>query len=123
MKVFPQYMAMGMTYDEFWHGPSFLAQAYRQAYEERRHQEEWARWRHGAYIYNAILLAAPVLKPFVKGKVEPGKYPSEPWPLTKKEAEEREQRIELENTRQFIKRLEAESERALKQREEASNDG
>ena len=122
--VFPSYMAMGMSYEEFWRGPSILARYYRKAYEIRRKDEEWGRWRQGAYIYDALLRVAPVMRAaFGKGKVEPGKYPEEPWPLTQKEADEREQRRELENTKRFIAQLEAESERNLKKMKEASENG
>ena len=110
----PEYMAMGMTYDEFWHMNTTVHKAYRKAYEIRRRNEEWARWRQGAYFYDALMRVAPVLRPFVKGPVEPGKYPDEPWPLTQKEADDRERQREIENTRRFIAQLEAESERNLK---------
>lgn len=122
--VFPNYMAMGMSYEEFWRGPSILARYYRKTYEIRRKEEEWQRWRQGAYFYDALLRVAPVMRAaFGKGKVEPGKYPEEPWPLTQKEADEREQKRELENTKRFIARLEAESERNLRKMKEASENG
>ena len=123
VKLCPKYMAMGMTYDEFWHGPSILVKFHREAYEMRRHEEEWARHRMGAYVYDALLRVAPVMRAsFSKTKVEPGKYPSEPWPLTEKEAREREIRRERENTERFIKQLEAESERNLKRLNEAQKE-
>jgi hypothetical protein len=124
VQTFPSYMAIGMTYDEFWHGPAILVKYYREAYRIKRREEEWKRWRQGAYFYDALLRVAPVMRAaFGKGKVEPGKYPEEPWPLTQKEADEREQRRELENTKRFIAHLEAESERNLKKMKEASEDG
>ena len=124
--VFPAYMVMGMSYDEFWRGPAILAKYYREAYKMRKRDEEWARWRQGAYIYDALLRVAPVMRASMsKSKVEPGKYPDEPYPLTAKEAKEREQRRELENTKRFIAQLEAESERNKRrtQVKEASEDG
>ena len=127
-QLFPQYMVMGMTYDEYWNGHAILTKYYREAYDLRNHNDEWDRWRRGAYFYDALLRVAPVMRTtFGNGKVEAGKYPEEPWPLTEKEAKEREIRRERENTERFIKQLEAESERNLKKlneaKKEASGDG
>lgn len=54
-----------------------------------------------------------------KTKVEPGKYPDEPYPLTEKELREREERRERENYERYIAKMEADSERELKRRAEA----
>lgn len=118
----PQYMAMGMTYDQFWHSNTAAHKAFREAYMMRLHNEEWARWRQGAYTYTALLMAAPVMRAsFGKGKVEPGKYPDEPWPLTEKEAKEREEAKRIRRMEQFMARLEAEQEN--NQRKGASSHG
>lgn len=114
--VFPQYLAMGMTYDEFWYGCPSLVRDYRKAYEIKRHNEEWARWRSGAYFFCALLKAAPVLRAFGKGDVKPGEYPAEPWPLTEKEAREREEAREKEKYERYLAKMNADSERELKRR-------
>jgi hypothetical protein len=120
LRVFPQYLAMGMSYDEFWRGPASLVKAYREAEELRRQQEEWARWRQGAYFYDALLRVAPVMRAsFGGGKVEPGRYPDEPWPLTEKEARERAEAREKENYERYIAQMELASARELKRRAEA----
>lgn len=119
LRVFPQYLAMGMSYDEFWRGPAQLAKAYREAQEMRRKEEEWARWRQGAYIYDALLRVAPVMRAsFGGGKVEPGRYPEEPWPLTEREARERAEAREKENYERYIAQMELASARELKRRAE-----
>ncbi len=109
-EVFPYYLAMGMTYDEFWRGDPSLVRDYRKARDIRMRQDEWARHRQGQYVFAALMAVAPVIKPFVKD-LKPGNYPDEPWPLTEKEAEEQRARRERENTERFIRQLEAESER------------
>ena len=118
--IFPMYLSMGMSYDEFWNGPVWLAKSYREAYETRLRNEEWARHRQGAYIYHAILCAAPVIKPFVKD-AKPGKYPDEPWPLTQQEADERERQREIAGYEKALAQRRAEIE-ARKQKE-AMKDG
>lgn len=119
--MFPYYMGLGMSYEEYWHGPAWLCAAYREAHDRRIHEEEWARHRQGAYIYHALLCVAPVLRAFAKGEVKPGEYPSEPWPLTKEEAEERERIREIEAYRKALERRRAEI--ARRKQKEAIEDG
>lgn len=121
-EVFPYYLAMGMSYNEFWYGDPTLVRDYRKAWEIRQHNEEWARWRNGMYFYDALLKVSPVLRAFAKGKVEPGKYPDRPYPLTEKEAKEQERQREEENFKEYLRRMEAESERNLKLREQAKKE-
>lgn len=117
--IFPQYLLMGMSYDEFWNGPAILAKAYREAHEQRQRQEEWGRWRMGAYIYDAMLRVAPVFRQTGKA-VEPGKYPDEPWPLTQKEYEEREVAREKQRYEQYIANMRAKSDYELSKRAKQS---
>lgn len=131
IQLCPQYMVMGMTYDEYWYSNTARHKAYREAFEMRRRNEEWSRWREGQYFFNALMCAAPVMRAsFGKGKVEPGKYPEEPYPLTKKEAEEREQRRRKETYYRILAAMNAESERTIRReseeeqaKKEASMDG
>lgn len=117
-EVCPDYMAMGMSYDEFWNGPPSLVRDYRKAYDIRLHNEEWARHRMGLYVYTALLCVAPVMRMSLTGdKVEPGKYPDHPYPLTEAEARKQEEEREMENFKEFLARMEAESDRELKRRE------
>ena len=109
---------MGMTYDEYWNGPAWLAQAYREAWDERQRREEWARWRQGMYIYNALLCVAPVIRAFAGDNVRPGEYPSEPYPMTDREVRECEEAREKANYEAYIARMEAASDRELKRRAE-----
>ena len=122
MKVFPSYMVMGMTYEQFWNGPAWLTLAYREAYETKNRNDEWARWRQGAYFYDALLRVAPVMRAaFGKSNAKPGEYPSSPWPLTEKEAQEREARERQQRFERFMAALNKESEETIKkQREQES---
>lgn len=117
-EAFPYYLSMGMTYDEFWNGPPSLVRAYRQAWAIKQKNDEFDRWRRGMYVYDAILRASPVLRPFGKGEVKPMDYPDRPYPLTEKEAKEQEAQRERENFFAYLKRMEAESERNKQKRED-----
>ena len=55
----PKYMAMGMTYDEFWYTNTARHRAYRLAWEEKRKQRNWESWLQGLYVYDAIAAIAP----------------------------------------------------------------
>lgn len=116
--MFPVYLSMGMSYEEYWRGPAWLARAYREAFEIRRRREEWSRWRQGAYVYHVVMCAAPVIKPFVKD-AKPGKYPDEPWPVSEEEARKQQERRDRENYEAYLARMNAQSEREMKRRREA----
>ena len=123
MSVFPSYMVMGMTYEQFWHGPAWLAKAYRDAYEIKKRNEEWSRWRQGAYFYDALRRVAPVMRAaFGKGRVKAEKYPDLPWPLTEKEAIEREEAEKRQRFERFMAMLNKESEDTLKKQQEETDE-
>lgn len=126
--MFPKYMALGMTYDEFWEGPAWLVRSYREAAELKRAQRNWEMWMQAAYIYDTLLRVSPVFRPFGKGEVKPADFMEAPYPLTEKEAREREEARERKNFFEYLARMEADSERELKRRaeqakKEVSKDG
>lgn len=87
-KNFPYYLAIGMTYDQYWNDDSTLVIAYREADRirfERRNQEAWIQ---GRYIYDAISRLAPILRSFGKKNTKADPYVSEPYPLGKISEEE-----------------------------------
>lgn len=115
MTMFPYYHRMGMSFEEYWNGPPWLAKVYREEYQQRQREAEWARWRQGLYVFNAIMCAAPVIKPFVKD-AKPGKYPEEPFPITEKEAREQQERQEEEAYKKALEDRRAASKREKKRR-------
>ena len=84
----------------------------------KQRQDEWARWRQAAYFFEALLCAAPMMKPFVKD-AKPGKFPDEPWPLTQKEADERQRAKDIENYKKALAQRRAASDAEKKRRKEA----
>lgn len=89
-KLFPYYLAMGMTYDEFYDQDHELVIAYRKAekmkQERQQEQSNYDKWLQGLYVYQAVSRVAPLLIPFNKHpKAEP--YLDKPIPLTKEDAE------------------------------------
>ena len=96
-EVFPYYLSIGMTYDQFWNDDPALARYYRQAAEikvERKNQELWLQ---GLYVYEAICDVAPILHAMAKKGTKARPYPDQPYAITEKqrrrEAEEKERKI------------------------------
>ena len=86
-EVFPYYLAIGMTAEQFWVDDPWLVKAYRKADEIRRRRINEELWLSG--MYTADALASTVGNMFSKKKY---KYPSEPRPITMMEIEERKKR-------------------------------
>lgn len=68
--AFPTYLAMGMTYNEFYRETPSLVIAYRQAYKRKRQEVNENMWLQGAYIYEAFLRVSPLLIPFASNTKE-----------------------------------------------------
>ena len=51
-----------MTYDQFWNQDVELVKAYREADKIKRDLKNQDMWMQGAYYYEALLDAAPVLR-------------------------------------------------------------
>lgn len=93
-KLFPFYLAIGMTYEQYWDMDVWLVKAYRKAYELKQETDNQTLWLQGMYIYEALCCVAPIIRAFSKVK-KPLPYRSSPYPLkseVKKRRLERQQR-------------------------------
>lgn len=71
-----------MTYDQFWNQDVELAKFYREADKIRRERRNYELWLQGAYTYEALLDAAPVLRfSFSKKPIKPEPYRGRPFEL------------------------------------------
>ena len=98
---FPYYLACGMTYDQFWRDDPGLVRAYRKA---RKIRHDWLNeeaWLQGLYFYEALCDVSPVLHAFAKNGTKPSKYPSEPYPLTNTDMEQKKAEEEKRKQEQF----------------------
>lgn len=109
---------MGMSYDEYWKGGPWLANAYREAFNMRDRREEWARWRQGLYFYDALTNA--LVAAFDKNNTQNAHYPNEPYPMSEKEALEREERDARARFFRMRDKLMAEAERESRKRAAAA---
>lgn len=90
VRQFPFYLALGMTYDQYWNEDCMLVKYYREAYELRRQERNHDLWLQGLYFYNALCSASPLFRFSTKPqKAHP--YMEAPFAVTKKETERREE--------------------------------
>ena len=91
-KIFPYYLALGMSYDDFYNKDHELVIAYRKAEKIKREKENADMWLQGLYVYQAVSRVAPLLIPFNKHpKAEP--YLDKPIPLSEKDKDESKQAV------------------------------
>ena len=64
--VFPYYLAIGMTPEQYWEGDCELVRYYRKAAQIRQDLKNQDAWLQGMYVYQAIGNLAPILRAFAK---------------------------------------------------------
>lgn len=78
------YMAIGVPYQEFWHGDYSQLRYYFEADKHRRERENYLAWLQGAYVYDAICAVSPILHAFAKKGTKPLPYLKKPYDTEKK---------------------------------------
>lgn len=78
---FPYYLSIGMTYELYWYGDVWLTKAYREANRLRMQQANSNFHLQGAYFYEALLDASPILHAFAPKGTKPIEYTSKPYPM------------------------------------------
>lgn len=104
-ELFPYYLAIGMTAEQYWEGDSTLVKYYRKAEELRNEKRNQELWLQGMYFYEAICDVAPILQAFAKKGTKPTPYSSKPYPLSDKQMkrdEEEKQRALSEKGKKFM---------------------
>ncbi len=87
-RLCPYFMAIGMSYEQFWYDNCWIANAYLQSYKIKREQKNEELWLQGVYIFEALCDVSPILHAFAKKGTKPRPYSKEPYPLFKKETEQ-----------------------------------
>lgn len=82
-ELFPFYLAIGMTYDEYWNGDCELTKYYRKAFNIKQELENQLAWLQGMYFYEALIDVSPALR--AMGAKRPKSYPKEPYNCYRKE--------------------------------------
>lgn len=106
-KACPIYMSYGMSYDDFWHGPAYMTQFYREANKLKIKRQDENNWMIGMYVYEAILDCSPMLHAFSKKGTKPLPYAEKPFLLDKLQEKSKEEIEEEMETKKENERLTA----------------
>ena len=94
---FPFYLAIGMSYAEYWEGDPKLTQYYRKAYQIKQEEINNNAWLQGMYIYDAVSTALHnALRGMGKNKPPAKDYAKQPYELKNKVKSEAEKAKEIE---------------------------
>ncbi|MCM1223009.1 MAG: hypothetical protein NC548_52015 [Lachnospiraceae bacterium] len=99
-----QYMALGMSYDDYWDGDPTMVKYYRAAEEYKQERENYLAWLHGLYFYTALIDVAPIFNPMSKKK-RPKEYMDAPIPMsdrTAKQTKDKENRQKMANGKNIM---------------------
>lgn len=98
-EIFPYYLSIGMTYDQFWNQDVSLAKYYRKADKYRSDQKNTEAWLQGMYIYDAV--STVIYNAFGRKRGQQAEnYTSKPYPIHQEEVEqEKQQRVEEERAK------------------------
>ena len=96
-ECFPFYLAIGMSYAEYWEGDPILTQYYRKAYHIKQDEINNNAWLQGLYIYDAVSTALHnALRGFGKQKPPPKDYAKQPYQFGNKVKSEAEKAKEVQ---------------------------
>ena len=101
-EIFPFYLSIGMTPEQYWDGDSSLPKYYRKAHEIQRKRRNEDLWLQGMYIYEALCDVSPMLHAFAKRGTKPHPYTDHPYSLTRDDREE-EQKLKEQRDREKAK--------------------
>ena len=94
---FPFYLAIGMSYAEYWEGDPVLTQYYRKAYRIKQEERNNDAWLQGLYIYDAVSTALHnALRGMGKQKPPAKDYAKQPYDFKGKTKSEAEKAKEVE---------------------------
>lgn len=118
-EVFPYYLSLGMTYEQFWEGDPSLVKYYRKADEIRNERRNQELWLQGMYIYEAICDVSPILNPLAKRGTKPHPYSTRPYPLNEKQRErelEAKEKAEARKGKLFMEVLMQQTNKKFKEK-------
>ena len=116
--LFPHYFAMGMSYEEYWHGNPYLAELYRKKQEIEWKKKNEELWLQGKYMHDGFMIA---LDNMFKQKNDPVmKYLEEPYPLTEEDGEafvERKNERAAQKTKEYFEQFKQQTKERRKHQE------
>ena len=102
-EVFPYYLSIGMSPEQYWDGDPMLVKYYRRADEINRARRNQELWLQGMYIYEALCDVSPVLNAFAKKGTKPNPYTDHPYPISAKDRDA-EKKLQEQREREKARR-------------------
>lgn len=102
----PYYMALGMSYDDYWNGDPYMARYYREAHKQRIRNKNSILHLQAQYIYEVMGCMASLYDPFAKRR-KPEKFRDHPYDLFPEDVQATQERIEKERYESMRERLKA----------------
>ncbi|MFV0395139.1 MAG: hypothetical protein ACK5LC_12230 [Coprobacillaceae bacterium] len=98
-EVFPYYISIGMTYDQFWDDDVELVIYYREAERFRSNRHNTESWLQGMYIYDAV--GTIIYNAFGRKRgQQAASYVDKPYSIHQKDIEEeKQQQVEEERAK------------------------
>lgn len=100
-KMFPFYLYIGMTYEQYWNDDVCLTNYYRKAYEIKNEHMNQNKWLQGMYIYDAVSTALYNMFGRSKGRT-PRSYAEKPYDFYKKEDTLKQEELEKERSKVWL---------------------
>lgn len=120
-EVFPYYLSIGMTYEQFWEMDSSLVIAYRKAAEVKAKRETQERnffsWLAGRYIYDALCCASPIFHDLAKPGTKAHPYLERPYELEPEKPTEDEKERKVRRGLAAMKGIAARFNRSFQEKE------
>ena len=108
-EAFTEYIAIGMTYREFWELDSSLVKDYRRASKIRQKEINYTAWLNGLYVLNALNSGVPVcVTGIAKQKVDLPHFPDRPIDFdaeSRKKAEEENRKLQIARMREIAEQF------------------
>ena len=105
-ELFPHYLVMGMTPEQYWDGESWLKKAYRKAYRIRNENQQkvtdWMNWNQGIYLRDALQSVALFVGGLNTKGVTMPEYPDKPRLVKAEEMKREEDRKKHEEDQQRL---------------------
>lgn len=92
-ELFPYYLSIGMTYEQYWEQDCDLVKYYRRAAQIKQDLKNQDAWLQGAYFYEALIDVAPILRAFAKKGTKPTPYANQPYGLFSRNDETRKKQV------------------------------
>lgn len=96
-----------MTYEQFWEQDCELVKYYRKAAQIRQDLRNQDAWLQGAYFYEALIDAAPVLRTFAKKGTKPTPYRESPYELFSRQDKKQQKQLQEKHDDQAKAYMEA----------------